>query len=227
MRVVITGTSHGIGLATAAKFMGAGHEVIGIDWDSAPEILMHFSGSCAGHIGTYTHVMANVSCVSTLPDIPNCDVLINNAGVQIEGLNIPVNLMGVINCCEKYALQPSIKAVVNVASVSAHNGAEFPLYTASKGGVLAYTKWLAQEVAKYGATANSISPGGVITPMTADIWNDEVKRQMVLDETLLNRWASSHEIAEWIYFICVVNKSMTAQDIIIDNGETANYNFIQ
>ena len=223
MNVIITGTSKGIGLATAAKFLTRGHTVIGIDTDYCPKMLRNLSRLR----GEYSHYKADVSCKDQLPVFRDCDILINNAGVQEEEFNIPVNLMGVINCCEQYAFQPNIKSIVNVASVSAHNGAEFPKYTASKGGVLAYTKWLAQEVAKYRATANSISPGGVITPMTSDIWDNDEKRAAVLQETLLNKWATAQEIAEWIYFISVVNKSMTAQDIIIDNGETAKFNFIQ
>ena len=216
MRVVITGTSQGIGLATAILFLNRGHEVIGLD----------IKRSTIDH-PNYIPRIIDVSMGRTLPEIRHVDILVNNAGVQDENLNIQVNLLGTINVTEAYGLQPDIKAILNVTSVSAHNGAEFPLYTASKGGVLAYTKWLAQEVAKYGATANSLSPGGVVTPMTRDIWDDPVKRAAVLDETLLGKWAKAQEIAEWIYFICVVNKSMTAQDIIIDNGETAKFNFIQ
>ena len=219
MKVVITGSSQGIGLATAKKFLHKGYEVIGLDIRKAPQELAQYSG--------YTHYVCDVVAQSLMPDITDVDILVNNAGVQDELRNISVNLMGTINATEMYGLQPNIKAILNVTSVSAHNGAEFPLYTASKGGVLAYTKWLAQEVAKYGATANSLSPGGVVTPMTRDIWDDDAKRAAVLDETLLRKWASAQEIAEWIYFICVVNKSMTAQDIIIDNGETAKFNFIQ
>lgn len=216
MRVVITGASQGIGLATAVLFLSKGHQVIGLDVKKS--IIDH---------PNYRHQITDVSMRQTLPGIAHVDILVNNAGVQDENLNMQVNLMGTINCTEAYGIQPDIKAILNVTSVSAHNGAEFPLYTASKGGVLAYTKWLAQEVAKYGATANSLSPGGVITPMTRDIWEDPEKRAAVLDETLLGKWATAKEIAEWIYFICVVNKSMTAQDIIIDNGETAKFNFIQ
>lgn len=221
MKVVITGTAQGIGLKTALKFLNEGHTVIGIDIKPMPKELRGFP--------FYTHYEADVSDRSQLPPINGVEVLINNAGVQDELLNLPVNLMGVINCCEQYAFNKRIKSVVNVASVSAHNGAEFPLYTASKGGVLAYTKWLAQEIIKYSshAIANSISPGGVLTPMTEDIYHDNFKRQLVFNETLLGKWASANEIAQWIYFVAVVNKSMTAQDIIIDNGETAKYNFIQ
>lgn len=219
MKVVITGSSQGIGLATAYKFLHKGHEVIGLDIKKAPKDLLEYP--------SYTHHVCDVSLKYALPVIEGVNILINNAGVQDENLNIPVNLYGTVNTTDMYGLQPEIKAILNVTSVSAHNGAEFPLYTASKGGVLAYTKWLAQEVAKYGATANSLSPGGVVTPMTRDIWDDPVKRAAVLNETLLGKWAKAQEIAEWIYFICIVNKSMTAQDIIIDNGETAKFNFIQ
>ncbi len=50
--------------------------------------------------------------------------------------------------------------------------------------------------------------------------------QKIMDETLLPKWAEAEEIAEWAYFVTVVNKSMTAQDILIDNGEQAKANFI-
>ena len=55
---------------------------------------------------------------------------------------------------------------------------------------------------------------------TPELW------KAVMDETLLPKWATAEEIAEWIYFVAVVNKSMTAQDIIIDNGELSKFNFI-
>lgn len=224
MKVVITGGARGIGYATVCEFLANLHEVFCIDVLDAPNTSIINRGTKEG---MYHHFKVDVSCKNLLPVIDDVAILVTSAGVQTEEGSIPINLIGAINCCERYALQPKIKAVLNVASVSAHNGAEYPLYTASKGGILAYTKWLAQEVAKYGATANSISPGGVVTPMTKDIWEDDEKRAAVLNETLLGHWAVPEEIAKWIYFITVTNKSMTAQDIIIDNGETAKYNFIQ
>ena len=71
------------------------------------------------------------------------------------------------------------------ASVSAHKGAEFPEYCASKGGVLAYTKNVALRVAKYGATCNSISAGGVITELNAHILENKSLWDQVMAETLI------------------------------------------
>ena len=213
MKVLITGTANGIGYAAAQKFLDMGHEVIGMDIQTA--MIDHEN---------YTHILIDIT--NELPDIPDVDILVNNAGVQNEPNDIEVNLMGTIRCTEKYGMHTGIKSIVNIASTSAHTGAEFPLYSASKGGVLAYTKNVALRVAKYGATCNSLSPGGVTTMLNAHILSDPELWEAVKNETLLKKWASANEIAEWIYFVAIVNKSMTGQDIIIDAGEMAKFNFI-
>lgn len=215
MNILITGAAKGIGKSTVEKFLMHGHEVVGLD--IVPSEINH---------PNYLHFICDVADKSSLPDIDAVEVLINNAGVQDEEKSMDVNLFGVINCTEKYGIQPAIKSIVNVASASAHSGAEFPLYSASKGGVLAYTKNTAIRIAQFGAVCNSISPGGVITDINEHITNNPDLWKAVLNETMLNRWASSEEIAEWIYFMAVTNKSMTAQDILVDNGEMAKSNFI-
>ena len=217
MNVLITGSSCGIGRATALKFLDEGHTVFGID--ILPPIAPLSNRS------NYKHYICDVSS-NNLPDLPAIDILINNAGVQDDETAIDVNLKGLIAVTGKYGLQKNIKSILMNASVSAHNGSEFPRYAASKGGVLAYTKYVAREVAKYGATCNSLSLGGVTTALNNPIINDEKLYKAVLDETLLKKWASAEECAEWIYFLTVVNKSMTAQDVLVDNGEIMNQKFI-
>ena len=217
MNVLITGSSCGIGRTTALKFLDECHTVFGID--ILPPI------APLSNRGNYKHYICDVSS-NNLPDLPAIDILINNAGVQDDETAIDVNLKGLIAVTEKYGLQKNIKSILMNASVSAHNGSEFPRYAASKGGVLAYTKYVAREVAKYGATCNSLSLGGVTTALNNPIINDEKLYKAVLDETLLKKWASAEECAEWIYFLTVVNKSMTAQDVLVDNGEIMNQKFI-
>lgn len=213
MKVLITGTSEGVGRAVAAKFLKEGHEVIGIDINASTI-----------NDNNYTHIVSDIS--KTLPAIDNVEILINNAGVQNNGSDIDINLKATIAVTEKYAIQPKIKSVVFMASASATTGAEFPEYVASKGGVVAYMKNVALRIANYGATSNSISAGGVITKLNQHIIDSPTLWKQVLNETLLNKWASAEEIAEFTYFIAINNKSMTGQDIFIDNGEALKSNFI-
>lgn len=214
MKVLVTGSSEGIGKAIALKFLKEGHNVIGIDLNS----------SSINH-KLYTHIQGDI-CDKNLPEIQNIEILVNNAGVQESGKDIDVNLKGTISITEKYGIQEKIKSIIFIASASATTGAEFPEYVASKGGVVAYMKNVALRVAEYGATSNSISAGGVTTQLNKHIIDDPNLWRQVLNETLLNKWASPEEIADFTYFISVINKSMTGQDIFIDNGEALKSNFI-
>ena len=214
MKVIVTGSSNGIGKAIALKFLDNNHEVIGIDID----MQTIFNDN-------YTHIQDSILS-DKLPDISNVDILINNAGVQNSEDDIDVNLKGTIKVTEKYGLQDNIKSILFMASLSATTGAEFPRYVASKGGMVSYMKFVAGEVAKYKATSNSISAGGVLTDLNKHIIDDDKLYEAVLNETLLHKWASPEEIADLTYFLTVINKSITGQDIIIDNGEYLKYNFI-
>ncbi len=214
MKVLVTGTSSGIGRAIALKFLSQNHSVIGIDIeDSTIED------------SNYTHIKKDI-LDKDLPEIEDIEILINNAGVQESGRDIDVNLKGTINITEKYGIQSNIKSIVFIASASARTGAEFPEYVASKGGMVAYMKNVALRISKYGATSNSISAGGVKTKLNEHIMNSPKLWEEVLNETLLGKWAEAEEIADFTYFISVINKSMTGEDIFIDNGEALKSNFV-
>lgn len=220
MKILITGTSSGIGRAIALHFIAKGFEVLGIDRNestiSLPIDLKH----------RYTHYQVDIRDKDKLPDLEDISILINNAGTQNEN-DITTNLIGTINVTEKYAFQPKIKSVLMISSASAMTGAEFPEYCASKGGMNAYGKNVALRIGeKYKATCNNLCPGGVITDLNKHILEDKNLKRKVLKETILHRWATPEEIAEWAYFLTVTNTFMTAQDILVDGGEAAKSNFI-
>ena len=214
MKVLITGTSQGIGKAIAEIFLARGHEVYGIDRQE--DTVNH---------GNYTHFVCDVRDRDNLPELDGIDILINNAGTQNED-DIDINLKALIHITERYGVREGIKAILNIGSASAHTGAEFPEYCASKGGILAYTKNVAMRVAKYGATCNSLDPGGVLTPLNECVMNDPELWEQIMNETPLRRWATPEEIAEWAYFLTVINGFCTGQNILVDGGEAINYNFI-
>ncbi len=214
MRILITGTSQGIGRAIAELFLKNEHTVIGID--RQPSSIDNEN---------YIHHTCDICDYDKLPDVSAVDILINNAGTQNEN-DIDTNLKALIHVTEKYGVREGIKSILNIGSASAHTGSEFPEYCASKGGVLAYTKNVAQRVAKFGATCNSLDPGGVITPLNECVMNDPALWAQIMDETPLKKWASVEEIAEWAYFLTVTNTFCTGQNILVDGGESINYKFI-
>lgn len=214
MRILITGTTQGIGKAIAEHFLQNGHTVFGIDRQAAS-----ITHAC------YTHYVCDVRDRAGLPQIGDVEILINNAGTQNED-DIDINLKALIHITEKYGVQEKIRSVLNIGSASAHTGAEFPEYCASKGGILAYTKNVAMRIAPYGATCNSLDPGGVLTPLNACVMNDPALWAEIMEETPLKRWATPEEIAEWAYFLTVTNRFCTGQNILVDGGEAINYHFV-
>lgn len=214
MRVLITGTSRGIGKAIAEKFLKEGHSVFGIDRN---ESTINSDG--------YTHFTLDIRETERLPEIEDVEILINNAGTQNEE-DIDINLKALIGVTEKYGVRKGIRSILNIGSASGHTGAEFPLYCASKGGVMAYTKNTAKRIAPFGATCNSLDPGGVLTPLNRCVMEDSELWDKIMEKTPLRRWATPEEIAEWAYFLTAVNGFCTGQNILVDGGEAINHNFI-
>jgi len=162
------------------------------------------------------------------------DILINNAGINVRKFCVDytlaewnsvlhTNLTSVFLMCRSFV--PHMKGrgygrVVNIASVMGH--ISFPqrtLYSATKAGLLGFTRALALELAQENITVVAISPGPFATEMTIPIMNDPEKNEQFMSRTPQRRWGKPHEIGKLAMFLCSEDASfITGTDILIDGG---------
>ena len=205
MKILITGTSRGIGKAIAEMFLKNGHEVFGIDREEA-----------SIEDKSYTHYLVDIRDYDRLPDIEGVNILINNAGTQ-NGDDIDINLKALIHITEKYGVQKNIRSILNIGSASAHTGSEFPEYCASKGGVISMTKAMARELAGRGITVNAVAPGFIETDMTA-VLPEEAKSSMAASIPL-GRMGRPEDVAEAVAFLAGDGAAyITGQVLAVDGG---------
>lgn len=141
------------------------------------------------------------------------DILVNNAGKSHYGMLadvteeewddiMSINLKGTFMCSQifmPYMVSQRYGRIINVSSVWGITGASCEVaYSASKGGVNAFTKALAKELAPSGVTVNAVAPGAVNTNMLSNLQEDEVR--MLEDEIPVGRLATPNEISSLIYF---------------------------
>ena len=211
MSVLLTGSSQGIGRATAELFLSKGYKVWGLD--VLPASVVHEN---------YTHIVCDVSDVNTLPDISGIEYVINNAGVLYPKDDpMKINVIGVFNIEEKYIKTniKSLKAVVNAGSIAVYDGQDSREYNCSKGALHAYTAYLCNELGRYGIRVNNIAPGSGETELNADYIADKEVYDKIASQNILGRWGKPEESAKAIYFLCVDATFTTGNTLFVDGGE--------
>jgi 3-oxoacyl-[acyl-carrier protein] reductase len=226
-RVLVTGGSQGIGLATARAFMANGATVLVTGTRPAAS---DYSDDLAG----FTYVQADFASPETAAAVAaaagELDVLVNNAGTgradeySDTGFRavIDVNLNSVMAL--SLALHAGLKArsgaIVNMGSLSSFLALrETPAYTASKAGLLGLTRALADKWAADGIRVNMVAPGFIRTRMTEIQRTDADYEKRLLKAVPMRRWGEPEEVAEVVLFLASPRAPyVTGQSIAIDGG---------
>jgi len=234
---LVTGGSRGIGKAVCIKLAGMGYYVL-INYKSkqAEAIATLKTIREKGGNGELLRfdVASYEECIEVLGKWveENSDkfieVLVNNSGIRQDGLLmwmkkeewqsvIDTNLNGFFNVTRLLVKDMLIKRygrIINVVSLSGIKGLPGQAnYSAAKGGVIAATKALAQEVGKKNVTVNAVAPGFIKTDMTLDI-NESDHKPLIP----LNRFGTADEVAEVICFLASEKSSYITGEVISVNG---------
>jgi len=244
---IVTGSGGGIGRATALRLSKEGAAVIVCDVnqagiDETVQLIEAQNGKAIGIVGNVADRGDDQRVVDTaLEKFGRLDILVNNAGINRDALTVRikddeikmmseeqwdvvlnVNLKGTWLMAQAAAV-PMIRQkygrIVNTSSIAAQGNVGQANYSASKAGVIGLTRTLALEWARFNINVNCVAPGGVHTPMTANI--PEQVRAKLLEGTPFKRWADPDEIAAVHAFLASDDASyITGQVIWADGGVT-------
>lgn len=238
-KALVTGSSRGIGRKIVEVFLANGAEVWGLC--SKPSAAKAELEAMAAEKGTAFHeICANVGDAEQLSEVVkaalteagNFDILVNNAGITRDGLSfrmkmedwqnvLNVNLTGtfvITQIVSNAMLKARSGSIINMSSiVGVHGGAGQVNYSASKAGLIGYSKSLAKEVGARGIRVNCIAPGFIETDMTAVLKEDYVKA--MLDTVPMKRGGKPEDIANVALFLASDLASyVTGQVIGVDGG---------
>lgn len=233
MKVLVTGSTQGIGRAIAAAFAAQGDEVT-----------VHCSADLAKAERVRAEIGAAHAVTAELADAAQArglyaktgavDCLILNASVQYKqhwqeiteeaiDRQLSVNVKSTLLLMQAY--YPAMKEqgygrIVTIGSVNQHRcHPELSLYSATKCAVMRLVKNIAKEAAPFGVTVNNVAPGAIATPRNADVYNNEALRAAVESAIPAGRFGSAEEVAAAVLFLCGKGGSyITGADIAVDGG---------
>jgi NAD(P)-dependent dehydrogenase (short-subunit alcohol dehydrogenase family) len=237
---VITGASRGLGKAMALSLAEEGLRLALVGRDVAA--LNAVAGEARALGAEAEMFRADIGVEADVRQLERdvlakfgpADILINNAGVNIRKFCVDytldewnhvlhTNLTSVFLMCRSFV--PHMKGrgygrIINISSIMGH--ISFPQrtpYSASKAGLLGFTKSLALELAQEDITVVAISPGPFATEMTIPIMSDAVKNEEFMSRTPQRRWGKPEDIGKLARYLCSEDTSfITGTDILIDGG---------
>lgn len=240
---IVTGAAGGMGAAEAKLFAKEGAKVLATD--SNEEKLRAWVVAAKAEGLEIDYMKHNVTSESDWKKVADkamntfgkLDILVNNAGiypgyVDCENTNIElwgnvlsINLTGpFIGCktCIPYLKLSGGGSIINVASIAGIVGGNGSAYSASKGGLVMFSKDLAVTLAKDKIRVNTICPGGVLTPMTEGLMKAPNMEELIKQMSPQGRMADPIEIANGALFLASDESSfMTGTDFVIDGGSVA------
>jgi NAD(P)-dependent dehydrogenase (short-subunit alcohol dehydrogenase family) len=237
---IVTGAARGIGYSIARKLGSEGADVVLCDRDeealeeSAAELESEGLSTAAVSCDVTDRDQTRALVEETVEAFGSVDVLVNNAGVSTHGSFteltpeqweevIDVNLTGVFNCSHA-ALDELIDgggSIVNISSMAGRNISYHAAanYTASKWGVIGFTKHLAWDLGEHDVRVNAVCPGSTLTPMI-EAGTTPAERAETEEKIPLDRWARPEDQAGAVaYLVSEEGSYLTGTVVEVDGGK--------
>lgn len=231
---IVTGGSRGIGAEICRKLSENGYYVY-INYNNSAENAEALAAEIGGKAVKFDvsdTQSVKIAMNSILSECKHIDLLVNNAGVsEIELFNfieqenadriLNINLRGTLSCSRAVIssmVNHKSGCIINISSMWGECGASCEVdYSASKAGIIGFTKALAKELAPSGIRVNCVSPGFILTEMNEKFTESELEE--ILEEIPLGKFGTTADVANAVIFLASENASfITGQTLSVNGG---------